>query len=172
LIVLIAGPLLIFSSFNPLSKDNFITGASLRVLIEANLTTDGAVNTYELFNTQRFAALKPISDEYYNKLKQYQLVRNLDRRLFQEVVLSKVSDSSWELSPPTKKEIYDLVSNAVEGESLPINMVMIYAFNRPLPAGQQRVDKPLPYINILAPDVKYRFQVQKALKIALNPDRV
>lgn len=170
LIILIAGPLLFFSGFNPLAQDNFITGASLQVLLEANLTDDGAVNQYELFNTNRFAALKPINNEYYKKISEYRIVRNLERRLFQEVVLSKVSDSTWEISPPAKQEIYNKIVNRGPDDNLPVNVVMIYSFSRPFPAGQQKVDKPLPYINMFAPDIKYRQQIIDALTIALDPN--
>jgi hypothetical protein len=40
LVLIIAGPLLLFSSFNPLAKDNFVNGAKIRVEIFANITRD------------------------------------------------------------------------------------------------------------------------------------
>ena len=169
LIILIAGPLLFFSSFNPLAKDNFVTGASLRILLEANITDDGAVNEYELFNTKRFAALKPIDNESYKKLNAFRLIRNLDRKYFQKVVLSNVSDSTWNISPPAQKEIFNRVKNGTVNDTLPVNIAMIYAFDRPFPAGQQRVDKKLPYINIFASDTNK--SIAEALKIALNTNR-
>lgn len=161
LIIIIAGPLLIFSNLNPLAQNNFVTGASLRVLIEANLTEDGAVNHYELFRTERVTDLRNISDTFYNELSGFRSIRNLQRDLFQQVVMSRVSDSVWNISPPTQREIFTRLINARDGDRLPINIVMIYAFDRPEPAGQQRTDKTLPRINILAPDVKYRQQVSQ-----------
>ena len=169
LIILIAGPLLLFSSFNPLADNNFVTGGNLRLLIRSNLTDGGAVEEYELFNTDRVSGLQPISDKYYDRIKGYRTIRNLQRDLFQQVIFSKVSDSSWSPSPPSQQEIYQRVLNSKDGD-LPINIVMIYAFDRPQPAGQQRINKELPIINILAPNVSYRTQVKDALILALNPD--
>ena len=168
LILLIAGPLLFFSSFNPLAQDNLVTGAGLKVVLEANITSDGAVNEYMLFNTARFAALKPIDDDSYKNISSFRLVRNLDRKYFQKVVLSDVSDSTWDISPPAKKEIYERVSSGEVGQELPVNVVMEYAFDRPYPAGQQRIDKKLPQINIFATDTDPN--IQKVLEVALNPD--
>jgi hypothetical protein len=142
------------------------------VLIEANITEDGAVNQYELFNTNRFAAVKPLSDKYYNILAENRIIRNLERRLFQEVILSKVSDNAWNLSPPAKQDIYDILTTRQPGiTSLPINMVMIYAFDRPFPSGKQRVDKSLPYINILATDLSYAADVRRNLTRIFEPNR-
>lgn len=171
LILLIAGPLLLFSGLNPLAKDNLVTGGNLRLVIEANITNDGAVNTYELFNTNLVSDLRLISDDYYEKIKKYREVRNLQRELFQQVIFSKVSDSAWAPSPPSQRDIYNRVISSKDGNSLPINIVMYYAFDRPQPAGQQRINKELPIINVLSPDVKYRQQVIDALVKALNPDK-
>ena len=170
LIILIAGPLLLFSSLNPLSENNFVTGGNLRLLIRSNITMNGAVEEYELFNTNRVSGLQPISDKYYDRIKGYRAVRNLQRDLFQQVIFSKVSDNAWTPSPPSQQEIYKRVLNSKDGDLLPINIVLIYAFDRPQPAGQQRINKELPIINILATDVKYRNQVKEALLRALDPN--
>jgi hypothetical protein len=121
-------------------------------MIYANLSQEtSAVNTFSLFETERFTEIEPISNTYWDKISPLQAVRNLKRELFQQVVISKVSDNSWDLSPPTQNDIYDIITD--ETRTLPINLVMIYAFRRPKPPGQQEVDKPLPYINILDPTV-------------------
>jgi len=92
LIIIIAGPLLLFSSFNPLAADNFVTGAGLTFTIIANLTEDGASNSYELFSTNRFQDISLISNEYYDLLSREMLLRNLDRELWQQIILARVSD--------------------------------------------------------------------------------
>lgn len=159
LILIIAGPLLLFSSFNPLAENNFVTGASLRLMLVANLTDDGVTNQYELFNTERFTDLRPIQDKYYDRIRNFRNVRNLQRDLFQQVVLSRVSDSVWSISPPTQREIYEKLISTQDGDELTINVVMIYAFDRPQPADQQRTDKELPIIDIFDTDIDYRIQV-------------
>ena len=148
LILLIAGPLLFFSNFNPYAKDNLVTGSSVRVLLEANITDDGEVKQYGLFNTKRYISLKPIDNKSYQKLSKYRLIRNLDRKYFQKVVLSKISDSTWDISPPGEEDIYERVSNGSKGQKLPVNIKFIYSFTRPYPPGQQNVEQSLPYWNI------------------------
>ena len=40
LVFVIAGPLLLFSSLNPIAEDNFVTGTTLDLSIEVNVTAD------------------------------------------------------------------------------------------------------------------------------------
>jgi hypothetical protein len=173
LILVIAGPLLLFSSFNPLAADNLVTGASIQVLLKANLTTTegGATNQYELFRTARYSDISLISNANYNNISPIRVVRNLERDLFQQVELSSVSDNIWSISPPSQTQIFELVDLAELDQPLGINIVLIYNFERPEPAGQQIIDKELPIINILDSGVVGAKKILDALRLALNPAR-
>lgn len=171
MILIIAGPLLLFSSFNPLASNNLVTGASIQVLLVANLTSEGATNQYELFKTTRFTDISLISDANYRNISAERVVRNLERDLFQQVELARVSDNSWTISPPVQTEIFELLSVAEVDQELGINVVLIYNFIRPEPAGQQVADKELPIINILDSKLSYGAQVRSALLKALDPSR-
>jgi hypothetical protein len=69
LLIIIAGPLLLFSELNPLVKNNYIYGANVKLEIYANKTRDtkdgekGAVNKYLLFETSRFNQISQINDK-------------------------------------------------------------------------------------------------------------
>jgi len=69
--------------------------------------------------------------------------------------------STWSISPPTQQEIFEKVLNSEDDDPLGINLVISYAFDRPEPAGQQRVNKELQIIDITDPGVVYRQQVFK-----------
>lgn len=171
MILIIAGPLLLFSSFNPLATDNLVTGSSIQVLLVANLTLEGATNQYELFKTTRFTDISLISDSNYKSISAERVVRNLERNLFQQVELSRVSDNSWTISPPVQTEIFDLLSESEVDQDLGINVVLVYNFVRPEPAGQLVANKELPIINILDSKLSYGAQVRSALLRALDPNR-
>ena len=175
LIAIIAGPLLLFSSLNPLADYNPVTGASLTLNIILNITTDeeGPTNVYQLYNTDNFLRVEPISNTTYKTLSSSRLVRNLNKAQFQQVQLSNVSDTSWALSPPAQREVFQKLKNATEGRNLtyPINIELVYTFDRNEPAGQQRVDKPLPIVNILDKDVVGREQILETLYQAFDPTK-
>jgi len=174
LIVIIAGPLLLFSALNPLANPNPVLGASLTLNIITNLTSEpgGATNVYQLFNTDNFITVEPISDANYRSISGIRLIRNLDRAQFQQVQLSDVADTSWVISPPAREKLFERIRSAKEdGQTdLPINIELIYAFDRAEPAGQQRVDKPLPIVNILDKNVFGRDDILQKLYTAINPE--
>jgi hypothetical protein len=173
LIFVIAGPLLLFSSFNPLADDNLVTGASIQVLLKANLTDTegGPTSQFELFRTTRYSDISLISDANYDRISSTRVVRNLQRDLFQQVELSSVSDNTWAISPPSQADIFDIVDRAEIDQGLGINIVLIYNFERPEPAGQQIIDKELPIINILKSGVTGAKKILETLRRALDPAR-
>lgn len=51
LVAVIAGPLLLFSSLNPIAEDNFVNGARLDLSIEVNVTNNADItNKYIIFH--------------------------------------------------------------------------------------------------------------------------
>ena len=174
LIFIIAGPLLLFSTLNPLAEDNLVKGSSLRLNLIANLTDDkeGATNTYELFRTDRFQSVEPISEQNYKVISGERVVRNLDRKLFQQVQLVSVSDNVWGISPPVQEEIFERLKTIDETGSFGVNIELVYAFDRDEPAGQQTVDKALPILNLgeKKKPITGRKEIIQALLLALNPD--
>ena len=157
-------------TFNPYAQDNFVTGANVRVLLQTNSSTDDVAKEYELFNTKSYISLGNIDDDSYKTLNGYRLIKNLERKYFQKVVLTNVSDSTWEISPPAQQEIYDIVSNGIKGNST-VNIVLKYSFERPYPEGQQNVEKELPYFNIFRNDSLYNKTIVDTLNTTLNPER-
>lgn len=174
LIAIIAGPLLLFSGLNPLSEPNPVTGASIRLNLIANLTDEeeGATNVFNLFETNRFITVEPISDANFKRISGERVVRNLDRELFQQVQMSPISDSVWSISPPVQRQIFGFFRDAVDNTgALPINLELEYIFNRDQPAELQQTDKALPIVNLLANDVADREKILDVMVKALDPGR-
>ena len=70
LVAIIAGPMLLFSTLNPISQDNLITGVILDLTIEVNVTSEGGgtTNKYGLFHTDHVTMLNSISDSLYSNM--------------------------------------------------------------------------------------------------------
>ena len=84
IVVLVAGPLAIFSSLNPVAVDNKVTGSTLRFNIEVyNLDGSGFSNQYTIYKNDYVTQLQNINDYLYKglKLDQRQETRNYDRGL-------------------------------------------------------------------------------------------
>ena len=167
LIFVIAGPLLLFSSFNPLAQANPVVGASLRLWVSTNLTNEeagGATNKYELFRSDRFLSIGSIPNKNFNQIGRFREVSNLDRTLFQQVIFEEVSDSTWTLSPPSQERLHDNLLRY--NESKGINFVLSYEFVRDQPPDQLSTSKELPIINILEEDVEGSEEILRKLTLA------
>jgi hypothetical protein len=66
IILLIAGPLLLFSSFNPISEANPVKNASFNVNIQIQKAGSSAKNTINLFSNNYLTELAPISYETFH----------------------------------------------------------------------------------------------------------
>lgn len=65
IILLIAGPLLLFSSFNPISEKNPVINASVRMNILVQQENSIAVNTVNLFTNNYVTELMEVSKQQY-----------------------------------------------------------------------------------------------------------
>ena len=163
LILIIAGPLLLFSSFNPLAQANPVIGARLRFQIATNLTIEdgGATNKYELFRSDRFLSIGDIPNPTFNTFNGIRQITSLDRDLFQQVMFENVSDSTWTLSPPIQTRLHESLVDSKNSDG--INLILSYEFQRDQPPDQLTISKELPIINILAEDVVGGGEILQAL---------
>jgi hypothetical protein len=143
LIAIIAGPLLLFSSLNPIAEDNYVIGTKLELSIEVNVTTDtDIINKYTVFNNDQVSIIRPIQDQLYNKLNLGTDIRtkNLKRYLMQEIMMSPTSDTIWNIAPPSQAALHTKVKNAIlEPQKESINLRLTYSFLRDNPPGNQEV---------------------------------
>jgi len=70
LVAIIAGPMLLFSTLNPIAQDNPVTGMILDLSIEVNITSDGGIiNKYGIFHNDHVTKINDISDSLYSEMK-------------------------------------------------------------------------------------------------------
>jgi hypothetical protein len=143
LVIVIAGPLLLFSSLNPIAEENMVKGTSLNLAIEVNVTkSSDIINRYSLFSNDQVKVLRNIEDDLYKKLQMGEktITKNLKRGLMQEIAMSTTSDTVWDIAPPSQSLLFEQISNALdESTRLPINVRLTYHFTRDNPAGNQEV---------------------------------
>jgi hypothetical protein len=143
LVIVIAGPLLLFSSLNPIAEENMVKGTSLNLAIEVNVTRySDIINRYSLFSNDHVKVLRNIENELYNELNMgvNTITKNIKRGQMQEISMSTTSDTVWDIAPPSQSLLFDQISKAREESTrLPINVRLTYSFTRDNPAGNQEV---------------------------------
>lgn len=171
LVVVLAGPLLLFSSLNPIAEDNLVKGTSLNLAIEVNVTSGSdIINRYNLFSNEHVKVLRSIENELYTDLNMGTniLTKNIRRSQMQEIAMSSTSDAVWDIAPPSQRLLFQQISNAVEESTrLPINVRLTYSFARDNPPGNQIVSHS---IAIDVTKLKENKTIIDSLYDATNPD--
>ena len=143
LVLVIAGPMLLFSSLNPIAEDNMVIGTQLDLSIEVILENNPEIiNRYNLFSNDHVATLRVIQDGLYNQLNMSTTLqtRNIKRSLIQEIMMSSTSDTTWDIAPPSQSNLFDEIKRAQDVEiKQPINLRLSYSFQREGPPGNQQV---------------------------------
>lgn len=111
ILVIILLPLLIFSTLNPITELNPVISASLDVNFEYN---GRRFNLYTIASADK---LMNISEEAWNYEYEFTKIPSLiseDRNLMQKIVMPSDSDTIWTITPPGKRKLCDIVSEASE----------------------------------------------------------
>lgn len=173
-VALVAGPLAIFSSLNPVAVDNKVTGSRLRFDIVVGRTgRDNAINKYTIYRNNYVVQLQSINDHLYKNmsLNTHIYTRNFDRSLFQMIEMSENSDSVWDMSPPNQIQLFNTLEEAlvnINSTNLEINLELTYSFDRPKPEGAGALEQSI-YLNLMDPSVVGRKLIIQKLRDAVNP---
>jgi hypothetical protein len=171
LVTVIAGPLLLFSSLNPIAEENMVKGTSLNLAIEVNVTRySDIINRYSLFSNDHVKVLRNIENELYDELHMgvNTITKNIKRGQMQEIAMSTTSDTVWDIAPPSQSLLFEQISNAREESTrLPINVRLTYSFTRDNPAGNQEVSHS---IAIDVTKIQNNDTIIKSLYDATNPN--
>jgi len=124
-LILAVGPMVIFSSLNPIAQDNKITGAE----ISFGIYVDNQLNTYELLSTSQIISLVNMDSDTFKerKLDQVEEVKLLDPSLMQIVVMQRYSDTEWR---PTSQAKQGLVTHLKDTNIKEIKFYLTYSFRR------------------------------------------
>ena len=146
IILLLIGPLLLFSNLNPINELNNITGATIEMQI--SIKQGSVYKNYTLFKNDHVDSLDDMDDNkwnnYYYNTSTY--TKNFPRDQVQVVRMSNTSDNNWDLAVPHINHIIRALSvcdvdpndnTKIEcnynGEIDLINLKLYYEFTRPRP---------------------------------------
>ena len=128
LLLIIFAPLLLFSSANPVTVANPVTGAAIE------LTLSGPRGEWTLFTISSFNATLTLSDDLaaYAALRDARLVDSNDHPDdIQQLQMTNFSDSLWSISPPA---LSTLTRELFAPGNDSFAALLEFTFTRPLPA--------------------------------------
>ena len=130
LLLIIFTPMLLFSSANPVTQSNLVTG----VAVELSLL--GPRGEWTLFTISSLNTSTAVDDYTYGTLRQERLIDSNDKQEdIQAIQLTNFSDQLWTISPPA---LTALTNELLAPPSVATNDSYLsrlrYTFTRPLPA--------------------------------------
>ena len=130
LLLIIFTPMLLFSSANPVTQSNLVTG----VAVELSLL--GPRGEWTLFTISSLNASTAVDDYTYGTLRQERLIDSNDKQEdIQAIQLTNFSDQLWTISPPALTALTnELLAPANPTTNNSYFSRLRYTFTRPLPA--------------------------------------
>lgn len=97
IIFLIAGPLLLFSTFNPISEANPVLNSGMEFNIVLQQEDSYAENTINVYQNSYVSELRAIPDDLYKAMQfdQFLRTKSFDEQLIQYVKMNNFSDTKW-----------------------------------------------------------------------------
>ena len=139
LIILLVGPIYLFSSLNPTNKLNNLNGATLTIELSF-FYENGAVKNYTLFQNSKPESIidfKENDDDWIKyKYSESSSTKTFPIEQVQKVKFSETSDRNWGLAKPQIENLIDLLDwkNETENEIKEIQLIIDYQFERLFPA--------------------------------------
>jgi len=139
LLLIIFTPMLLFSSANPVTQSNLVTGAAVE------LSLLGPRGEWTLFTISSLNESLQVDDYTYGTLRQERLIDSNDKQEdIQAVQLTNFSDELWTISPPAltalTNELLAAPANASTNTTAEYYGRLRYTFTRPLPATTPTID--------------------------------
>jgi len=127
LVLVLFGPMYLFSSANPVQVSNNVTTASLACKI------NGPLGSYSLFTVPTVANIRKVTDVEFARLAALGVVQSDDKQSSVQVVeLTPFSDQLFDISPPALKQVIGTLNDT---DTYPLmTLEASYAFTRPGPS--------------------------------------
>lgn len=155
LLLIIFGPLLLFSTANPVSQNNPVVSASI------SLSLSGRQGEYPLVDISSYV-LQPISSDYFVALQNEDLLQDSDRAdAIQSVQMAPYSDHVWDISPPSLAQLMHNLNDQTQ----PMAVKFQYSFSRS--SGPQN-DKTISNVGVVTLDQKTQQQLARILNQTLS----
>jgi hypothetical protein len=103
--MLIAGPLLLFSNFNPISTPNPVQNAMIKFNVVVEPGGSLAKNTINLFTNNYVTQLTQITSDQFTSMRFSEEARtkSYDISLVQYVKMNNFADANWAASLPNRQ---------------------------------------------------------------------
>ena len=155
LLLIIFGPLLLFSTANPVSQNNPVVSASI------SLSLSGRQGEYPLVDISSYV-LQPISSDYFVALQNEDLLQDSDRAdAIQSVQMAPYSDHVWDISPPSLAQLMHNLNDQTQ----PMAVKFQYSFSRS--SGPQN-DKTISNVGVVTLDQKTQQELAHILNQTLS----
>eukprot|EP00466_Bigelowiella_natans_P011806 jgi/Bigna1/141396/aug1.62_g16104 len=127
LVLVLFGPLYLFSSANPAQQSNNVLTATLAVKI------NGPLGSYSLFSIPSVSSIRDVTETEFAAMKAQQVVQSDDKPTsVQRIEVNPFSDDLFGISPPALRQ---LISTLNDTERFPLmTMETVFAFTRPGPS--------------------------------------
>jgi len=130
LVLVLFGPLLLFSSANPVSSSNNVQSAQLSLSIVA------PNGEFELLSISSVSSNTQIRDPAYADMKTLRLVDENDKITnIQNLTMVRYSDDYWKISPPSLAAL----QASLQDPDVAMSARLTYSFTRPGPANYRTV---------------------------------
>ena len=134
ILLIITGPLMLFSSLNPIKEANPLE----RMSVEIGAVVQNS-NYYRFFLASRVTSVEYISDKEwiymgFDKLKE---LTAEEKDLMQVLTIPAFSDSLWDITPPSKMQICNYLNQTLNEKGLEFSLEFVYNFERPYPPQQK-----------------------------------
>ena len=130
IVLMIAGPLLLFSNFNPISTPNPVTNSLIKLNIIVEPKDSQAKNTINLFTNNYVTQLSQITQIQYDKMQfaNDAKTKSYDQNLAQYIKMNNYADANWAASLPNRLQLKKEFENTTSTTSLSISLA--YTFDR------------------------------------------
>ena len=149
LLLILVGPLFLFSTLNPTNELNNLTNADLTVELSF-IYKNKLMKNYTLYQNLNPQSIEPISTKDFDDYNYSKCVdtKNFPKEQIETVLFFIENDRNWDLSLPHIKNLIELIqsrnkniSKSDENYITRIDLIMDYNFYRKLPPEAQEVKK-------------------------------
>ena len=109
LLIVIFGPMILFSSLNPTAETDLIISANNELNFVINKT-----NNYLLAHNSKVSELQIVNKTQYSKnFKKNPKFNGVDRKSFQYFQFSSYSDTNWQISYPSERSLLNSINSTL-----------------------------------------------------------
>lgn len=116
ILLLIFGPMILFSSLNPSVKLDQVKSGEIEIgMYIYDFTSENLINNYyEIFKSSNILGLQNVNRQgpAWDKFKRVPIIQNSDSKQFQTFYITSYPDYNWDISGPSKVDLTNAILSA------------------------------------------------------------